>query len=117
MATLKELMGNLTRGDGKRFFNLTERFTFEPIFKANNYWYGLKLNVDSYCANHEESSAWDIDIEPKPKKKVKMYRPVRKIGNPGQYSISDTYHEFKSWFQTQYTDIIGWQEIEIEVDE
>jgi hypothetical protein len=57
------------------------------------------------------------ELKPKTKKKIKMYRPVRKIGNPGQYSISDTYHEFKSWFQTQYRDIIGWQEMEIEVDE
>lgn len=49
--------------------------------------------------------------------KVKMYRPIRKIGTPGQYSIADTWHQFKSWFQTQYTDIVGWQEMEVEVDE
>jgi hypothetical protein len=118
MATLKELMGDLKRGDGRMFFNLIERFTFEPIFKAHNYWYGLKLNGDSYCANHEESNAWDSDIEPKPKKKLKMYSPIYMNKSGNGYFMEDGWSSSKNDFdQFTINPIVGWQEMEVEVDE
>ena len=116
MATLKELMGDLTRGDGRRFFNLTERFTFEPIFKAHNYWYGLKLNGDSYCANHEESNAWDSDREPKPKKKVKMYRYILKSIHTNLYCVNHWQSESPGNCHYDFQ-VVGVEEMEVEVDE
>lgn len=115
MATLKELMGDLTRGDGRMFFNMIERFTFEPIFKAHNYWYGIKLNGDSYCANHVESNAWEIDKPAKPKKKVKLYRPIIKE-ECSTYWIQDWVSN-KDCKSHGKQIIVGWQEMEVEVDE
>lgn len=114
MPTLRELMGDLTRGDGRRFFNLEERFTFEPIFKAHNYWYGIKLDGDSYCANHVESKAWEPYTEPKEKKKVKLYRPIIKEGF-ATYWINDWVSNKDHKAHGTQT-IVGWQEMEVEVD-
>lgn len=120
MATLRELMGDLTRGDGRKFRKNKWHsvFWFEPIFQEfEGDWFGIDQDgfMQSFCDN--DSLDWEPYTEPKEKKKVKMYRPIRKIGTPGQYAIADTWHQFKSWFQEQYTDIVGWQEMEIEVDE
>lgn len=120
MATLKELMGDLKRGDGRMFFNLRERFTFEPIFKAHNYWYGIKLNGDSYCANHVESDAWQIDDPATYRKKIKikLYSPIYKNNSGIGYFMEDGWSSSKNDFdQIPINPIVGWKEIEVEVDE
>jgi hypothetical protein len=63
MATLKELMGDLTRGDGRKF--ITNNAWFEPIF-LDQYenWYGLDNNehgVD-FCAYSIDT--WEPYMEP-----------------------------------------------------
>lgn len=45
MSTLKELMGDLTRGDGRKFVLTTgPDQPFEPVFLVKGVWFGLFQN-------------------------------------------------------------------------
>lgn len=83
MATLKELMGDKTRGDG-RMFRLPgwpEEHNFEPVFKADNdnTWYGI--TAKGYAASYgaENRILWS-EWHP-PKKKIKRWLWAAKDGS------------------------------------
>lgn len=115
MATLKELMGDKTRGDGRKFtmwlLSEKERW-FEPVFKdRGGQWSGF--NEDGYCETFSDGEVyyWEEWTPSKHTKKVKMYR----------YIAKNVYEDYSlgSWSSNKcsHPDCIGWQEMEIEVDE
>lgn len=118
MATLKELMGDLTRGDGRRFFDLTSRIIYEPIYVVDGLWYGLSSKGNSFCFLENGLPTWEIDQPAKPKKKVKMYSPVYMNNSGIGYFMEDGWSSSKNDFDSlTINPIVGWQEMEVEVDE
>lgn len=119
MATLKELMGDLKRGDGRRFFNLEKRIIFEPVF-LDYYgdWHGLSSREISYSFCEVASNKWEVDERATyPKKiKIKLYSPIGK-SQQGYIYLFGKYADKKEWFGEGGETIIGWHEIEVEVDE
>jgi hypothetical protein len=114
MATLKELMGDKTRGDGRKF-TLGNDVWFEPIFKdRGGKWTGL--NDEGYCEEFSEGEIyyWEEWMQPK---KVKLYRPIyRSYENHYRSRASDSnWHTDKKSFDSN--SIVGWMEIEVEVTE
>lgn len=120
MATLKELMGDLTRGDGRKFRKnkWSDCYWFEPIFQEfEGDWFGVDQDnfMQSFCDG--DSLDWELYTEPKEKKKVKLYRGIYK--NPGIRQI----YQFGEWQTDKIVidyylkNLVGWQEMEIEVDE
>lgn len=119
MPTLKELMGDLTRGDGRKF--ITNNAWFQPIF-LDKYedWYGLDNNqhgVD-FCAYSIDT--WEPYTEPKLKKNVKMYRPI--FCKDDSYRLGEwrSFKKIAAFDAPQMVygkDLAGWQEMEVEVDE
>ena len=113
MPTLKELMGDLDRGDGRKFYakSMAHIHWFEPIFKFEGKWHGLNYwGADLQSERIGED--WELYIEPKTKKKVTLYRPIAKEGE--NYILYDRYCNNKNMFKGK---IVGWQQIEVEVDE
>lgn len=115
MATLKELMGDLKRGDGRCFFDLTLRLIFEPIYLADGLWYGLSNNGNHYIFEENGFPTWEIDKPAKPKKKVKVYSALVKRSDGCYFMMGDHYSD-KTIFDGIKNEIIGWHEIEVEVD-
>jgi len=68
--TLKELMGDVTRGDGRRFTLYGQVGWFEPIFWAAAIWCG-KNQDGSPSSWHQETKSWQEYTEPK--KKIEMW--------------------------------------------
>jgi hypothetical protein len=113
MKTLKEIFGEKTRGDGRRFRRegWDEGFWFEPIFKAyGEKWHGI---IDSGFADvYREDEKF---IEVKPTKKVKFYSPI--LGSEGAYHAkADWNMNKKYWDHIPKIDIKGWLEIDCEVE-
>lgn len=119
MATLREFMGSSKRGDGRKFRKNKwyDCYWFEPIFQnCSGDWFGLDQDdvMQSFCDN--DSLDWEPYIEPKLKKKVKLYSPVGK-SQQGYIYLFGKYADKKQWFGEGGETIIGWHEIEVEVDE
>ena len=112
MATLKELMINRTRGDGTkvRILEWDNSAWFEPIYKSHDRWYGIMYDSRPNSF-YDFEDCWEEWTLPKEKKKVKMYR----------YIAKNVYEDYSlgSWSSNKcsHPDCIGWQEMEIEVDE
>ena len=72
MATLKELMGDLTRGDGRKF-RLKKGWWnfewFEPIFFACDSWFGIVNDGSGQTWTDENLDYWEPYTEPKEKRK------------------------------------------------
>jgi len=73
---LKELMGDATRGDGRRLIRkgYTHTQLFEPIFKdADDNWHGLD---EDGCAVYfyESEGGWQKYVDPKPKVEIVLRR-------------------------------------------
>lgn len=117
MPTLKELMGDKTRGDGRKFAfkGWAENKWFEPIFWASNGWVGIDESGEDHNYS-EDYSNWHEWTPPKQTKKVQLYRPIRKY-HDGIYHVSDTWESEKKAEREHTSDIVGWQEMEIEVTE
>lgn len=115
MATLKELMGDKVRGEGRKFGHVDweAHEWFEPIFYAVNHYYGLNQDgIPVTCeANRDGWLEWH---PPKKTKKVKMYKPIYKtiLGQYYSLTASDWNTEKKSC-----GDVAGWLEMEVEVEE
>lgn len=118
MSTLKELMGDKTRGDGRKFAKAnwdTDRW-FEPIFYYEKVRCWIGLNTDGWLNEISDAiNDWNEWTPPKQTKKVKLYRPIRKIEET--YYAIESWMTDKPWFLSQYNDIVGWQEMEVEVEE
>ena len=119
MATLKELMGDLKRGDGRIISNKgwSERHDFEPIYWAEGFWYGLDREGSSVEYDEELNIHF---YEFKKTKIIKMYKPIKLHGvNDAEekqyYSNNFEYHSDKSYFVDD--SIAGWLEIECEVED
>lgn len=123
MATLKELMGDLNRGDGRRFFShsmlISNELFFEPIFKDHhNVWYGLDDRGNSDYFPENDADDWKLYMKPNEKKKVKLYRPIYLDTNRVSYGTHSKWESNKSYFYDyDFQKIVGWQEMEVEVDE
>lgn len=120
MPTLKELMGDKTRGDGRKFArtNWPENEWFEPIFlSAISCWYGMKHDGAADLFPDDGSDKWHEWNPPKQTKKVKLYAPVRSIFD--SYVVDNMLYtsKQKSKFKDPYKTIFGWQEMEVEVTE
>ncbi len=118
MSTLKELMGDKTRGDGRRFWLSfwEDHCWFEPIFKdADGDWCGLKENgLFSVFQEDWDERHWQEWTPPKETKKVKLYSPIGLKDNGKIYTIGQ-YANDKSVFNSGADKIVGWHEIEVEV--
>lgn len=131
MPTLKELMGDKTRGDGRKFARLSwdnDRW-YEPIFyyEKEKCWFGL--NTDG-CLNEFSDSSdssknvcgkfdfddWQEWTPPKQTKKVKLYRPIFESPMPGKYVVGDEAATSKDLVICPAKPV-GWQEMEVEVEE
>ncbi len=118
MPTLKELMGDKTRGDGRRFTTKNDLPSdwFEPIFFYEKEKSFVGLNHYGWMIDvHETQGGWSEWQPPKNIKKVKLYRAIYKIGD--LYSL-DLWLSYKGR-PTNGSEgkLIGWQEMEVEVDE
>lgn len=120
MATLKELMGDLTRGDGRKFkseYYSAHRW-FEPIYKSDvGTWYGLTENGSNFFYGEDHYENWEPYIEPK--KKVKLYQPIcrDKLLNGNYFAINSFVEEKNKDHVVFSHDVVGWVELEAEVDE
>lgn len=73
MATLKELMGDLTRGDGRIVYSDDHGTRFEPIFlDTYGVWHGICDDFLVEAFDQFQEWDWQPYTEPKPKKKVTM---------------------------------------------
>jgi hypothetical protein len=125
MATLKELMGDKTRGDGRKFQDqyMYNNEWFEPIFLTNvddglpNEWHGLDERGCGQCFEDEVERYWKEWMPPKQTKKVKLYRPIyRSYENHYRSRASNSdWHTDKKIFVSN--SIVGWMEMEVEVSE
>lgn len=120
MPTLRDLMGDKTRGDGTRYRRTDwgREEWFEPIFYVSNSdkWYGMTQDGRAYFPQSEEVSNWETYVEPKKKKKVKMYRAILNESKSGDYwSDYQWYSDKKYSPQSRFCDVVAWQEMEIEV--
>jgi hypothetical protein len=125
MPTLKELMGDKTRGDGRKFTKPSwdSNEWFEPIFltktsdkKEDWIWQGMMHTGIHESLYADWASDWHEWTPPKQTKKVKLYSPVIKT--------SDNTYVMASMFGCEehrktYSDknVVGWNEIQVEVDE
>lgn len=119
MATLKELMGDLTRGDGRKFRKTTwdNVYFFEPIFKElDGDWFGLDQDnlMQSVCEG--DSLEWELFEKTNQKKKVKLYRYILKNKHTNLYSVNNWQSESPPNYHYDYQ-IVGIEEMEVEVDE
>jgi len=108
--TLKELMGDLDRGDGRRFANESFAFWFEPIFWANGIWCGKDQDGNA-TSWHDETPGWKEYAEPK--KKIELWKWAYK-------GIDDKWAETNGYHAKQPAGNTGWIRIEgsrIEVEE
>jgi hypothetical protein len=124
MATLKELMGDKNRGDGRKFQDqyMDNDEWFEPIFLTDvddgsqNDWHGLDERGYGQWYESCVERYWKEYTPPKQTKKVKLYSPIGLKDNGKIYTIGQYANE-KSVFNSGSDKIIGWHEIEVEVDE
>ena len=147
MATLKELMGDKTRGDGRKFrltFWEADEY-FEPIFKdCDGDWYGidhLKRFNSTYDFQYDRSEldtevSWEEWTTPK----VEFYAEVGLYGSPfksilkfgkkkvklyspvcrnseGHLVMASLYGCEKYKKDFKEANCVGWHEIEVEVSE
>ena len=114
MATLKEIMGNLTRGDGHkvRARDWPEGEWFEPIFWAKGEWVGIDESGEYNVLNEEYS---DKFFEIKKTKIIKMYSPIID-GYEKNYCSQGEWHTDKTNWAIK-PEIKGWLEMEVEVEE
>jgi len=127
MATLKELMGDKTRGDGKRFTNnlMSSHEWFEPIFLSQSEvggdydydWHGI-TDIDYHDAYSDNCNIrdWQEWTPPKQSKKVKMYRYILKNKHTQIYSFG-TWASRHVAFPHYDETIVGTEEMEVKVDE
>jgi len=78
--TLKELMGDLERGDGRRFTLDVFAGWFEPIFLSAKTWHG-KDQAGYVLSFVECGDGWKEYV--KPKKKVELWKWAYKDGSHG----------------------------------
>ena len=119
MATLKELIGDKTRGDGRKFFQLgwEKNEWFEPYYLDRyKIWHGLDNDHESISFCFKYYNSWQEWTPPKETKKVKLYSPIGLKDNGKIYTIGQ-YANDKSVFNSGSDKIVGWHEIEVEVDE
>jgi hypothetical protein len=117
MATLKEIFGDKTRGDGRkvRAGDWAGGEWFEPIFFAKgDEWYGLdERGVQLGFPDGDEYDDFELV---KITKKIKFYSPL--IGCDGFYHAKAEWHmDKKHWDHIPSRDIKGWLEMEAEVEE
>lgn len=117
MPTLKELMGDKTRGDGRKFARKSwpTNAWFEPIFlSATNCWHGIKgdANADLFP---DSCDGWEEWPPPKQTKKVKLYRPIYKT-ETNEYVVDGWWRSYKAE-NSDRGKAVGWQEMEVEVTE
>jgi hypothetical protein len=132
MATLKELMGDKTRGDGRKFrrSDFAEDAWFEPIFKAydcgEEVFCGIGQDGESYSYSLHKRTDWQEWTPPKKTKKVVLYRPVFKRKNQEVYrmgvwvsqkTVTSTQYYTIGMNGRQWWDVVSWQEMEVEVEE
>jgi hypothetical protein len=115
MATLKELMGDLKRGDGRQFFNLKTRQIFEPIYFSSPNWFGLCSDGYSYYFD-ENQIYWGFEEKPTFKKKIKLYRYILKNRHTNLYCVNHWQSDSPGNYHYDYQ-VVGTEEMEIEVDE
>lgn len=123
-------MINRTRGDGTkvRILEWDNSAWFEPIYKSHDRWYGLMYDVRPNSF-YDFEDCWEEWTPPKQTNKVKLYRPIR--FKHAQYEISEEWSSCKNKFPENsvatfnnnilgtlyFGKIVGWQEMEVEVDE
>lgn len=118
MTTLKELMGDLTRGDGRKFTNkiFGTNEWMEPIFKdCYGNWHCLFSNGEAWveaCLSQQTWIEWTFS-----KKRIKLYQPIFRDKNLyGNYFSANHFIEEKNKKHAVFShDVVGWIEVEAEV--
>lgn len=101
--------------DGRMFKVEKSSFIIEPKFRD---WYGTWycLSQDLVCCSYTHAAKFKEYVPPKQTKKVKMYKPVRRgYGIHYRTRSDDEWHTDKDNF-TETRTILGWLEMEIEVE-
>lgn len=121
--TLDQWFEGKDRGDGRKFTTEAwdDTYWFEPFFKVlSGYWYGRAENAVARQFTGSSDTLWREWHPPKTKKKVTLYRAILKS------KISEIYWTEYRWFsnkeEVSNVDfftwlIVGWQEMEVFVDE
>lgn len=117
--TLKEWMGQATRGDGRKFTQESWPWdqSFEPIFLAANRWHGVFNCGES--GNFTSHSAWYEWTPPKKRKMVVFRAPIFRESNGeeciGLHYRNTTEEEIRKYYSR--ANIVGFSEREEWVDE
>lgn len=100
--------------DGRKFEVKNSPFIVEPKFRSRDcVWYSLNQNNDG--CSYGPSYLYKEYVPPKQTKKVKMYCAIyKKISG---FISSACYTSDKSLFGANGDTIVGWHEIEVEVEE
>ena len=122
MPTLKELMGDKTRGDGRKFTKSwwDKDQWFEPIFyyEKEKSWVGLNAVgwMDDVDGPGLEFDHWQEWMPLKQTKKLKLYSPVIKTSD-NNYVLTSMFgcEEHRKTYSDK--NVVGWHEIEVEVSE
>lgn len=100
--------------DGRKFEVKNSPFIVEPKFRSRDcVWWSINQNNDG--CSYGPSYLYKEHVPPKQTKKVKMYNPVYKRTD-GNYITSDYFYSQKTDFRIM-NEIVGWMEIEVEVNE
>lgn len=106
------------KGDGRKFIfkigSADSSFWFIPYFKTlESRWHGINKMGQLFTAN---DSTWVKEyVEPKKTKKITMYKPIYKGYDYNHTAYKDEWHSDKENFGMN--GIVGWLEIEAEVQE
>lgn len=103
--------------DGRKFIHSdTTPKWFQPYFKSRHGWCGLDENDNAII--HDEKTQWQKYYPPKQTKKVKMYKPVYKDYCQNYYAPQAVeWHTDKENFIYLKNEIIGWLELDAEIEE
>lgn len=109
MATLKQLMGDLTRGDGRKVCSVNwndSDMYFEPVIRTTDgMWHGV-FEQGLPWSNQEAIDTWTEWTPPKKTKQVTMYTPIYLRTN-GTYSSHGVWRNSKEEF-VECGEAVGW---------
>lgn len=116
MATLKEIFGDATRGDGRKFTKTRIcGWFFEPIFRVGDLWSGINEKGESENWSHD-GAEWVEYTPTKKTKKITLYRPVLKFPC-GLYEVAGPWQSEKKPDERFFYPVVAWQTMEVEVDD
>lgn len=116
--TLDQFFPGLIRADGRKFTLIIncQGFYFEPIFKDHaGFWHGFN-NIGQHDIWNGSTDSWIEWQEPKKTKKITLYKPILP-GYEDTYWSKDEWHTDKNNWSLENYKIVGWMQMDCEVQE